>query len=300
MSIVLIIICCLIIPVIFIMAAPFVLTAQFSTLSNDRNGIFLFRWVHSWIAFVKYDLGNKTLEIRLLGWTRKIAGAAGNIADDQSEATSGPSGAETGKSNRALNAVAPERPGTESSRIEKSSPPESMYTRKKGLSFGDSPDRPIPRADGKKNEAPSSPNRFTWSKIKKTISILRRGRVGKKLFRWALRLLRLSLKIVRFDHLRLHARAGVQDPAETGKIYGYFAALHSILFSHRKNMDVRLEPRFMSYVFEVEGSVGLKTSIAVILMPLAVAIVTFPYIAVFFVWRRLKKVYTMSDGMKEA
>ena len=96
-------------------------------------------------------------------------------------------------------------------------------------------------------------------------------------------------RLISFDHLRLHAKAGAGDPAETGKMYGWYTALNDGCFRRQNNIDVRLEPQFSGDVFEFDGSIGLRTSLARIGIPLIVALVTFPYLTVYFVWRRLKK-----------
>lgn len=299
MSIFGIIIYCLIAAVVVIMVAPFVLTTRFSSVPNNRNGILEISWLHPSIALVKYNMGTKSLELRFFGWVGNGAAAKKGKETPPSVSTSGSHADASPQSNETLKPSAVEQPRPVDGRTGQSAAPPDGKSRKMEQT-------PVERSNtsksgqGAKNDTiPSSPNRFTWSKLKKTIAILRQGHCGRKLFRWSLRLLRLSLRIIRFDHLRLHARAGVEDPAETGRIYGYFAALHSTFFSNRKNMDVSLEPRFMSNVLEVEGRVGLKTSIAGMLLPFFVAIITFPYLTVFFVWRRLKKVYTMSDVGKK-
>jgi hypothetical protein len=289
MSVIGIIVCCLITGMVFILVAPIVLITQFSSLPGNRNGIFLVHWIHPWIARATYRFGSGIMELRLFGWRGSFPGGQQAPAPDVV-----PDNRQTGISKT----VAPEPAATtgrskgpsekSDTRIPQSPETRSKHKEKKGPRVGNDP------------AIPPAPNRLTWSNVKKTIAVLRQGRSGGKLFRWVLRVLRFTLKIVRFDHLRLTAKAGVEDPAETGKLYGYFTALHSVLFSNRKNMDVRLEPRFMSNVLEFEGSVGLKSSIAAVVMPMVVALVTFPYISVFFVWRRLKKIYTVSGSVQSS
>lgn len=299
MSVFGILLCCLIALAVFILAAPFVLTTRFSNLSDNRNGILEFSWGHPWIALVKYDIGNKTMELRVFGRTSNRRTAKSSVEQEPADSAIGAIAGEAFPSHGPLKSSATRQSIPRAGRMEKSASPESGKSQKTEQMPVDRPNSRKSHGDDGADKAPLTPNRFTWSKAKKTIAILRQGHSGRKLFRWSFRLLRLSLKIIRFDHLQVHAKAGFEDPAETGKIYGYFAALHSVVFNIRKNIDVRLEPQFMRNVFEVEGSVGLKTSIAAILMPFVVAILTFPYLSVFFIWRRLKKVYTLSEVVKE-
>jgi hypothetical protein len=100
--------------------------------------------------------------------------------------------------------------------------------------------------------------------------------------------------MIRFDHFRLHAKAGLDDPAETGKIFGLYIALNDVLFSSRKNVDVRIEPYFSGDTLEFHGSVCLRTSIARISIPVLAALMTFPYFTVLIVWWRLKKLFNSS------
>jgi hypothetical protein len=285
---------------VIIMVAPVVLTTQFSNVPDNRNGIFLFYWIHPMIVLVKYNIGNRTMELRLFGWTATIAdkkrnreireaadGHDGVETEDPQPAPSPDSGGGTGNGLRKKGKMP--GPQQKTGHASRTSQPTAAETGKQ-----DKASKTAVPEDG------TAPDRFTWSKLKKTIAILRQGHGGPKIFRWCIRLIRMSMRTIRFDHLLLYAKAGVEDPAETGKFYGYFAALHSALFSNRKNMDVRLEPRFMSDVLEFEGSVGLKSSIAAAVMPIIVAFVTFPYITFYFVWRRLKKVYSISGRNKKA
>jgi hypothetical protein len=110
-----------------------------------------------------------------------------------------------------------------------------------------------------------------------------------KMFRWCWRTLPLCFHVVQFDHFLLHAKAGVGDPAETGKIYGWYSALRNVLLMRQRNIDVQFEPYFSGEALEIEGNIGLKTSIIRIGIPLTVALMTFPYLSVFTIWRRIKK-----------
>ena len=106
-----------------------------------------------------------------------------------------------------------------------------------------------------------------------------------------MRLLSLSLRVVRFDHVRINVKAGIEDPAELGKMYGWFTAGNGLLFGSRKNIMLRFEPQFMRSFLACDGSIGLRTSAASVLMPVVIALCTFPWLRAFFVWRRLRTVY---------
>jgi hypothetical protein len=131
--------------------------------------------------------------------------------------------------------------------------------------------------------------RSSWKSLRRMLSILNNRAWYSRVFHWGVRALRLLFRMIRFDHFRLNATAGMDDPAETGKIYGWYTALYGSLLAQRKNIDVRLEPRFSEAVLEVNGSIGFTTSIYRVVAPVIVALVTFPYLRTWLVWRRFKK-----------
>jgi hypothetical protein len=284
MGVVGILLCCIGTGAVIIMVAPFVLTMEFSTARDFRTGVLLFQWIHPMVALVKYRQGDGATEFRVFGRTVTMAHGR-KRPDGRSGSGKEPPGTMPGPG---ADEIAEKR------QVEK---PDRRGPFAKSGGTGAEP--PVSPETGPQDESPDAatpadrpaPNRLTWTALRKTIAVLRQGHGGAKIFRWFVRLLALSTRIIRFDHLRLHARVGLEDPAVTGRLYGYFVAVNAALFGDRKNMDVRLDPRFMSNVLELEGSVGLKSSIAAVVTPLFVALITFPYVTVFFVWRRLKKVY---------
>ena len=84
-------------------------------------------------------------------------------------------------------------------------------------------------------------------------------------------------------------KAGFEDPAETGIWYGGYVAVTSVLAKSRR-IDIRFEPHFTGAMLEMDGSVRLRSSAARILGLLMVSLATFPYVAVFMAWRRMKNV----------
>ena len=113
-----------------------------------------------------------------------------------------------------------------------------------------------------------------------------------KILRWFTRSLVRFFRIAGLDHLAVRIRANLENPALTGKAFGYVEGLRRALSGGRSNVSVRFEPVFDRECMEGEGSVGLRTSIVRLLAPVIVAVFTFPYVSTFLVWRRLKKRFT--------
>jgi hypothetical protein len=112
-----------------------------------------------------------------------------------------------------------------------------------------------------------------------------------KVLRWLLRVVRSFLHMVTFDRFAVSVRAGLEDPMLTGTITGLHRAVCGA-FVLRQPFAVRFEPVFMRNCFEGSGTIGLRTSMAQLLMPLVVAIATFPTLHTAILWwqhHRLEK-----------
>ena len=99
----------------------------------------------------------------------------------------------------------------------------------------------------------------------------------KKLFRWLKRALRYAVTTVRFDRLELRAAAGFEDPAQTGRAYGYFIAAKSALQPRGKALRLEMVPVFTEKTLEAEIEFSCRTSIAAIASNALTLALTFPY-----------------------
>ncbi|MBN1760517.1 MAG: hypothetical protein JW863_19465 [Chitinispirillaceae bacterium] len=96
-----------------------------------------------------------------------------------------------------------------------------------------------------------------------------------KVLRWLVRVIGTFFHIVRFDRFRLAIRAGVSDPVLTGTFSGMYQALrYGLPLRHPKEFS--FEPVFMRNHFECGGSIRVATALSRILLPVIVAVVTFP------------------------
>ena len=110
-----------------------------------------------------------------------------------------------------------------------------------------------------------------------------------KVFSWLIRVLRTFGRLVRFEYFRADLRAGIEDPAVLGRIFGYYQAVCSALQLMESGFSVFFEPVFMKNHFEADGAIKIRSSVGSLLAPLGVAVFTFPYVSTFFLWRRYKK-----------
>ncbi len=232
--------------------------AEFTGSDAGLSGSLNIQWMHPRIARLTYDIGNRRAALKIMGWTRTLRREDG---DEKREAYS-------------------------EERVQQ--PDVQKHEENRGT-----PDTSFKKQACEEPAARGEKKISGWRKITKTAALLDTQHVPARAFRWCGRVARLCFRMMRFDHFRLRAKAGAGDPAETGKLYGWYAAASQALFSRQKNVDVRFEPQFSGDVLEFEGRIGLRTSIARIGVMAGIAFITFPYYTAYRVWRRLKK-----DGIR--
>lgn len=262
-SIVLIILVLIAAGALIVLVVPFTFMAEFNVSSAGQSGVMHAQWLHPWIARWKYDIEQRRSEIRVLGWTR--------VFQDKGTAETKAEESPVPHLDKPVTDVAQPAGFTV----------ENEYRKETGL-------EEKPRIDTK----PVDPEVSGWQKVKNIYSILRdldNKKVFAKALCWCRRLFLLCFKIVSFHRFRLHTKAGAGDPAETGKIYGYYVALERSCFSLHQNVDVSFSPEFTGDMFACDGGISFRTSFIRVLLPLLVALVTFPYLTAYFVWRRFKK-----------
>ncbi|MBD3392115.1 MAG: hypothetical protein GF418_08560 [Chitinivibrionales bacterium] len=130
--------------------------------------------------------------------------------------------------------------------------------------------------------------RFEQNRV---VFLLRQKRLRRGVLRCIGSVLRAVLAVVRFERCAVRVRAGSDNPAGLGKAYGYFIGMRNALALHqRKDITLGFDPVFnRGEVFEFEGSIRAGTSLARVLYPVLVLVVTLPYLSAFLTWRRMKK-----------
>lgn len=126
---------------------------------------------------------------------------------------------------------------------------------------------------------------------------LNQRKIAQKAMVWLGRVIRKLLGVVRIDRLSIQIKAGFEDPAFTGSLQGFCTGIiHGLDINEHKHIKLDYEPVFDNRdIFKFEGAVSVKTTLAKLLRPVAVAFFTFPYVSAFILWRRIKK---MKAAMK--
>lgn len=111
-----------------------------------------------------------------------------------------------------------------------------------------------------------------------------------RVLHWLLRILASIFRIVRLDAGAVFLRAGLGDVFHTGLLC---AVLAPFLARNSSRVGVEFVPDFgEGLVFSASGDLTLRTSIAMLLWPLAVALLFFPYWRaglLYWKWRKYRK-----------
>jgi hypothetical protein len=277
-----------------VLFVPFRFSTEFALSTDTGSGAFLAHWIHPRIFGIRYDFERNLTELTIFGWRLKTKARDADVNDKSAEQAA--SAKETGavKKDPVLTKPAPVKPApVEPARqtIQPAIPVAEVPPKSSASTVSD--DKPgAPRQSIRSRFAQFRKRMsFHWRRLQTSWRILQRYQMASRALRWCLRLLSLSARSVRLDHVRINVKAGLKDPADLGKIYGWYAAGNRLLFGGRKNIMLGFEPQFMRNSLALNGSVGLQTSVARVLMPLVIGLLTFPWLRAFFVWRRLKTIY---------
>jgi hypothetical protein len=134
--------------------------------------------------------------------------------------------------------------------------------------------------------------RETLEKLKsnKVLFFVRQGRWRNKIIAWALKSLGRFSHLFRMGGIKLHVRASLSDPATTGKVYGYWiGALHALELAKHKRIALSFDPVFEGDCCDIDAQLALETSLARLLTPVILAVVSFPYLSTLLVWRSSKR-----------
>ncbi|MBN1128191.1 MAG: hypothetical protein JXA71_04360 [Chitinispirillaceae bacterium] len=270
-----------------ILFSPLTVHTDFSVKPGDRRGTLFFSWIHPFVARATWSAGDGRADVRIFGrrWGKRAAQAG------------------TGKRKSGESAATPvDHPPVVSHDLPAGHVPSAKEPPPRAAA-GPEPEKSADAAGTdagvKQTAVPPSvrarPVRRRiaafFHKVCTVGQVLRRHRMVTKAYRWCRRILFMVFRIVRFDHFRISVRTGMDDPARLGKIYGWYMAGNRLLFGMKKKVDIRFEPRFNDRDLALDGSIGLRTSVARVLTPAFVALLTFPWLSAFLVWWRLRKVY---------
>jgi hypothetical protein len=129
--------------------------------------------------------------------------------------------------------------------------------------------------------------------------MIRQDKLFQKLFRWVFRVFKALFRIIHFDHFNTSIKAGIEEPALLGKIYALYTMARSTLNVSNGKPAIEFEPVFMQNCFEGDTAFRLKTSVIVLLWPGVIALTTFPYFTVLWLFWKSRKLNRPADFMKK-
>lgn len=127
--------------------------------------------------------------------------------------------------------------------------------------------------------------------------VLDQKKMVKKTILWSGRIFRSLFKLIHFEKLSMDIKVGFEEPALTGALMGlYNSVYYSLDIQGNRQFALNVEPVFDNQdSIEVDGTVALRSSLANLLLPIAVALFTFPYISAFILWLRIRKFRKNTD-----
>jgi hypothetical protein len=130
------------------------------------------------------------------------------------------------------------------------------------------------------------------SRLKKNryLYMIRQRKLQKKLFRWGFTIFRSLFRIIRFNHFDASVKAGIEEPALLGNVYAiYTMTRYTVNISGGGAPILKFEPVFMKNWFEGEGRFSIKASVVSLMWPAFLAVTTFPYITVLWLFWKSRK-----------
>ncbi|MBD3345361.1 MAG: hypothetical protein GF401_09900 [Chitinivibrionales bacterium] len=172
---------------------------------------------------------------------------------------------------------------------EEAEPPEMLSGEEKNKKRQEGTSTSQEKTNTKKGPFAGIKEKIDSIKKNKNFFILRQTKLRNKVLRWVYRLLNNLLRIIFFEKLCLRIKVSLSDPSLAGKLYGYTTGLrHALTTPGPDRILLAYEPIFDREHEELLGDIRFKTSLSRLLRPVVSALLTFPYINAFIVWRRTK------------
>jgi|GEM_PF-3403089 hypothetical protein len=251
-----------------VLVAPIVFRATGSFSRGGLNGRVSLSWVHPAVARCVVDPRAGTFEARVLGFKLFTAANAAPrrepsaVVEEEKQGDKEPRGSKPAAAPFAV-------------RVEKT-PPQPPAD-KKELS------EPSPAKPARGENVP-------WkTRAKQVWVFLGNASFRGKMFGWAGRIPRSLRGTCRLGSAHAHVKAGLGDPAATGMLYGWYQGVTRALSAPRGcTARLDLEPVFTHETFEAHADIALSTSMLRLCLPIIVAVVTFPYLHAYLLYRRAK------------
>jgi len=305
--------------------SPVRLTAKFA-FNESRKGASLYAtWLHPRIVSITYDSKKKSVRIALLG--RRLGGSSKKKSSkDSDEPPKTPMKSETGgetayistpsqssveeyHEESSIHRFTPpsykETPGEENHEPDvfdsnevvqdvppppPSSPPPSPPEPPNASPEGDTPKAPDGGSENnKKKKKKKKPNIIQKIKQSEVFFLLQQKKWRKKVVKWLWRVIKSIFRIIYCHIFRLDVRAGIEDPAQVGRVYGWLNAIENTITPNSNKVALSFSPVFLENHLEFDGRLGITTSGARLIGPVLVAVFTFPYLSSGILWWRLRK-----------
>lgn len=117
---------------------------------------------------------------------------------------------------------------------------------------------------------------------------MREEKFIKSILQYALRAIKISLKLLIPAKINLSIEGGNEDPAETGWYYSVFIFINEY-FEKNKRINVNFMPQFQNPEWHAKGQIIYSFSIAGLLLFVFLILITFPYLqTIKCFWRNRK------------
>jgi hypothetical protein len=279
---------CIIVLFIVLFFAPITLSCSGSYLETSRHISFLFSWFHPCVFRCAIDEENHSFSI--VACNRFKLFSSEEDEAPRAEPVLGKGSEDHGQQEKPV--------------VEKSSPPDEKkqeYDRvppvKKPTPEKTAGNQGGEHVDNKEQAGRKKKKLFGFmdpsQEVKRVLVFLRESSWRAKIFRWLCSSFVRFLHIISLSRYRVRIKAGLDDPGKTGEAFGYYIALKHVLFdTGNSRKEIVFEPDFTRDVLEAEGELEIATSMARLCLPVVLAIITFPFIHSFILYRRAKRIKT--------
>lgn len=251
---------------LLILFSPFCLDLRWKWVGDDSGDCTVsLWWIHPFIITGKYNFPEDDFSLKITWW--KIQRKKNQIQSSESEENYEitPAKLETEPATKA--GLEEKKTGISEKKVEIQEPTTETVEKK----FG--------KID----------NLIEKIKRNEYLFFLRQKKWREKISRWFIGFLKSFRYMIRWNLFSATIKAGVEDPAVLGKIYGYYEAISNGIDIRNSRFNIMFEPVFMKNCFEGFGEIRIRSSIGNLLAPVGIAIFTFPYLNTFIVWYRLRR-----------
>jgi hypothetical protein len=127
--------------------------------------------------------------------------------------------------------------------------------------------------------------------LKKVMVFLKDSSFRAKILRWLGKTVKAIFRAISVSKVTARVKAGLLDPSLTGIAYGYFIGFKNMISTEKSSCKgILFEPVFDNEPFAAEGGIEISSSIARLCLPVVFAVLTFPYLHAYILYRRAKKI----------